>query len=130
MSNITKLIRTPIAELEEIEEGLIHANMLGHRYTLGQCIEHMSIMRKEFNADVKPLLVMVSMESMRAGSSKKVRDYFAQPENARTNKANAFIISSSISKITINLFLKFSKPSYPTKIFSNKEDALAWLKSL
>lgn len=130
MTKITKLVITPIAEIEEIEKGLVHVNMLGHRYTLDQCMEHMKMVKEEFNAEQEPLLMVVSMESMRSGSSKNIRDYFAKPENAKVNRANAFIVKSGIAKIAINLFLKFSKPPYPTRIFRNKEDAVTWLKTI
>lgn len=105
-------------------------NMVAHRYTLEECIEHIRIVKEELNADTEPLLMVVTMENMKSGSGKDIRDYFAKPENARINKANAFIVGSSLAKIVINLYLKFSKPSYPTKIFKDKKEAISWLKTI
>lgn len=121
---------TPIAEITEIERGLIHVSMFNGEYTLDQCVEHMEILKEDFRGEQEPLRMMVTMKSTRGGASKKIRDYFARPENSKINKANAYIVKSSIAKIGINLFLKFNKPPYPTKNFKNEEEALAWLRTI
>lgn len=40
----------------------------------------------------------------------------------------AILIESSISSYFANIFLKFSKPKVPTKLFTNEEEAIIWLK--
>lgn len=40
----------------------------------------------------------------------------------------AILIDSKISSYFANIFLKFSKPKVPTKLFTNEEDAIKWLK--
>ncbi|HEX2394344.1 MAG TPA: STAS/SEC14 domain-containing protein [Bacteroidales bacterium] len=42
--------------------------------------------------------------------------------------AAAILIDSKISSYFANIFLKFSKPKYPTHLFTNEEDAVNWLK--
>jgi hypothetical protein len=39
----------------------------------------------------------------------------------------ALVIDSKISSYFANIFLKFSQPKVPTKLFTNEVDALAWL---
>ena len=56
------------------------------------------------------------------------RRHFAGPEHARTFSKCALIVSSPISKIIGNFFLGLNKPLKPTRLFTNKEDALNWLK--
>lgn len=65
------------------------------------------------------------------GISKEVRDYIRKREKETGSKAEklAIIVGSGISKITGNMFFSFSKPPYPTKLFTNKEKALEWLLS-
>lgn len=43
-------------------------------------------------------------------------------------KADAFVISALPQKITGNFYLKFFKPHVPTKLFTDKEKAIKWLK--
>lgn len=40
----------------------------------------------------------------------------------------AILIESRLSSYFANLFLKFSKPKVPTRLFSKEDEALAWLK--
>jgi len=63
------------------------------------------------------------------GISKDVRDYINKREKETGSKAKklAVIVGSSISRITGNIYLSFSKPAYPTKLFTNRDKALDWL---
>ena len=57
----------------------------------------------------------------------KVRDYAAA--QYRPHVAGSAILTESVfNKYFANLFLKFSKPKVPTKLFTKEEDAIAWLK--
>jgi hypothetical protein len=56
------------------------------------------------------------------------RRHFAGPEHAKTYSKTALIVTSPISKIIGNFFLGLNKPLKPTRLFTNKEEALAWLK--
>jgi hypothetical protein len=40
----------------------------------------------------------------------------------------AILIESTVSSYFANLFLKFSNPKVPTKLFTKEADALLWLK--
>lgn len=42
--------------------------------------------------------------------------------------AAAILIDSKISSYFANIFLKFSKPKFPTRLFTNEEEALNWLQ--
>lgn len=55
----------------------------------------------------------------RAYGAEQYRSYVA---------GQALLIESKISSYFANLFLKFSKPKVPTKLFTNEEEAIAWLK--
>lgn len=57
----------------------------------------------------------------------KARSYGA--EQFRSHVAGqAVLIESRISSSFANLFLKFSKPKVPTRLFSREDEALEWLK--
>ena len=58
----------------------------------------------------------------------KTRAYAA--EQYREHVAGqAILIESRISSSFANLFLKFSKPKVPTKLFTDEQEAIKWLKT-
>ncbi|WP_462282046.1 DUF7793 family protein [Salinivirga cyanobacteriivorans] len=57
----------------------------------------------------------------------KVRNYGAA--QYRPHVAGSAILTGSVFNVYFaNLFLKFSKPKVPTKMFSDEDAAIAWLK--
>ena len=43
-------------------------------------------------------------------------------------KADAFVITSMAQRILGNFYVKINKPERPTQLFSDKSEALGWLK--
>ena len=60
--------------------------------------------------------------------TREARQYLASEESTRILSAIAVLVASPISKIIGKFFINFSKPFMPTQLFTNKNDALAWLK--
>lgn len=60
-------------------------------------------------------------------SSKEIRDYAAE-EFPKLVIAIAMISKSPLGRMVANLFFGLKPPSYPTKMFSNEQDAKEWLK--
>jgi hypothetical protein len=58
----------------------------------------------------------------------EVRIYAQQQLPFFCNKF-ALIISSGISSFLTNIFIHMNRPKVPVKAFTNKEDAVKWLKS-
>ena len=59
--------------------------------------------------------------------TQECRKHFAGPEHAEVFTKCALLITSPISRIIGNFFLGANKPLRPTKLFTNKEEALKWL---
>ena len=57
----------------------------------------------------------------------KTRDYAAAQYRPHV-AGQAIVIGSKISSYFANIFLKFSRPKVPTKLFTDVEEALKWLK--
>lgn len=57
------------------------------------------------------------------------RKHFAGREHAAIFTKCALIVTSPVSRIIGNFFLGANKPIRPTRLFTNKEDGLKWLKS-
>lgn len=51
-------------------------------------------------------------------------------QNKKTVLAVAILSNASFHKPLVNLYLKFTRPSLPTKVFNEEEDAIAWLKEV
>ena len=60
--------------------------------------------------------------------TREARDYAAE-ETPHLIKALALITNSEISKLVANVFLVLKKPPYPTKMFTNAQEAKAWLRT-
>jgi len=62
------------------------------------------------------------------GITKEIREYFGNnPLIKKHTVRSAILTSSGISKIVGNIYLRFSKPDFPTKLFTSEEKAVDWL---
>lgn len=61
--------------------------------------------------------------------SKESRDYLAKKESLPYSLADAYVIHSFPQKLIGNFYLKVNKPARPTKIFTDKDEAITWLKT-
>ncbi len=57
----------------------------------------------------------------------QTREFMATEESLKYSKAEAFLITSLAQKILINFYIKFNKPLVPTRVFTDKEEAIEWL---
>lgn len=71
--------------------------------------------------------VLIDLRGLRS-ISKEAREYLAR-EGAEGISAGALLVSSPVSRIIGNLFLKVNSPSVPTRLFTSKEEARQWLIS-
>jgi hypothetical protein len=62
--------------------------------------------------------------------TKEARDYFSKNDGIKHMKRLALITTSPISRIVGNFWLQISKPTVPTRLFANEDDALKWLKDV
>ncbi len=58
------------------------------------------------------------------------RKHFAGAEHAAVFSKCALIVTSPLSKIIGNFFLGANKPLRPTKLFTDAEEGLRWLKKV
>ena len=62
-------------------------------------------------------------------ASPDARKYASGTEANQYTLASVFVVKNSIQKIMGNAYITFNKPITPTKIMTNKEAAIAWLKT-
>lgn len=60
-------------------------------------------------------------------TSKDARDYMANEGNQLV-VASSLLVNSSVTKMIGNFFVSVSKPSNPTRLFTDEEKAIEWLE--
>ncbi len=72
----------------------------------------------------RPFLIdMTKVKSM----SREARAFYAGPEPAKALLAVAILTTSNIGNLVANFFLRLTKPSLPTKLFTDADEAMDWL---
>ncbi len=122
-------IETRTAQVRLREDGILEVRHKdGSRETLETATANMEVGANLLSGSgPRPLLVDVSdVLSMTPES----RDYYARSNESMTAACRvALLAKSRVSRVIGNIFLGLSRsPGTPTKMFTNKEDALAWLK--
>lgn len=62
--------------------------------------------------------------------SEEAKKYSASAEGQIYTKANAVVINSLAAKLGANFFIKFNRPSTPTRIFNSVDEAVKWLNQI
>lgn len=62
-------------------------------------------------------------------ASPDARKYASGVEANQYTLASVFVVKNSIQKIMGNAYITFNKPITPTKIMTNQEAAISWLKT-
>jgi hypothetical protein len=62
-------------------------------------------------------------------ASPEARKYASGSEANQYTLASVFVVNNSIQKMMGNAYITFNKPITPTKIMTNQESAVAWLKT-
>lgn len=62
--------------------------------------------------------------------SERAREFSASAEFVRNTKGKALLVHNSATKLVGNFDLNFNKPVMPTKLFTDRAKAIAWLKTL
>lgn len=74
------------------------------------------------------LLIYIETDGLK-DSSKEARDFLAK-KGCDNMIAVAILTSSTLERLIGNFYLNFSNPIVLTKLFSSKEDAFKWLRSI
>jgi len=61
--------------------------------------------------------------------TKEARDYMNSPDGGLKGiLGGAFLSNNVVATLFVNLYLKVSSPSIPARFFTNREDAVNWLR--
>lgn len=70
--------------------------------------------------------VLVDMRGVRS-QTREARQYFAGHEAEQVTRAVALLIGSPVSRVLANFYLRLRTPRIPTALFTNEDEAIAWL---
>ena len=121
-----KKYASPIADMH-YKDGVLYIKYVSADISLAEIKVFVDDLLREF-ADALPVRILSDISAQKA-PRKEVRDYLGSPEVVKHLKASAIVADSTLSKIAGNLFLMFSRPNSPTKIFSDFAAAEAWLRT-
>lgn len=62
--------------------------------------------------------------------SPEAKVLLASEEYCKLRRATAFVVDSLSVRLLVNSFLSINKPKTPTRIFSNEQKAIEWLKEI
>lgn len=74
--------------------------------------------------------VLADMRQITTGADRKARQHYVSEESARYKSAMAMLVAAPLQRMLGNIFLRISRPPYPTRIFTDEAKAKAWLKQM
>ena len=76
----------------------------------------------------EPFCVLLDTSQGHFNVSPEANKLLASYAYAKTRMAAAIIVKTLATKLAGNFFIRFNKPPTPTKVFTNEEEALVWLR--
>ena len=85
--------------------------------------------RMEF-AQYKPHFLLIDFTNVKS-VTKEARDFMNSPEGGLKGLlGGAFLSNNVVATLFVNLFLKVSNPPIPAKFFTNRSEAMNWLRKV
>ena len=119
-------INLGFAEVSMREDGIVNTDVrIRDAVSLDQAKEILNAYLKVGNGKKVPHLFTVTRFVI---MEKEVMEFASNVANKK-GLADAFVIHSLPQKLIGNFYLKFHKPTIPTKLFTSEEKAISWLRS-
>jgi hypothetical protein len=122
------MIRTEIAELSYLEEGVLITKIAeGAEINLENskanfvAAQSLTLGRRYTALSDGIANATITKEAMEFGGSFEANEFLI---------AHAIVVTSLANRLIGNFIIKFHKPKAPTKLFRNYEDALLWLREM
>ena len=107
------------------EDGIIRGVIVStEEHNLTHAKENSEVVMRVSNGKKYPLFIDIS----RCKSiTRDARTHYARKQVGEGVSAIALLIDSPVSKVIGNMFLGFSKPKHPLKLFNSEPNAIEWL---
>jgi hypothetical protein len=121
-----KVIELPHTQLQLTSEGImiIRCNDDFH-YELEHVLELHQAQKEIANGNKFPTVTIIGKFTE---ASKEALDFVFSKEATAFALKDAFVVNSLSQKIIGNFYLKVKKPDIPTRLFTNENLAIEWLK--
>lgn len=123
----TTKIKTDKFEISVVEKGIIENHILPHALIDVADIHEM----KKYNvmlADNTPYTMLITSSHL-SDTTNEARELTARKDFSPLVRARALLTKSTGHKIVANFYLKVNRPFVRTKLFSDKEKAIQWLRT-
>lgn len=125
---ITKEINLPEASISLREDGIVHVHY--HENVLIDIPLQLKML-EEFNEITRSKLTpFIFTASDGVQVTLEARDNAIKSEENTPCYGTAVIVTNTAYNLIANFYLKFNKPKRPYRVFSNKEAAVKWLKTI
>ena len=126
MDGPTSTIDTPIADLWMDDDNIIHIHF---KTTDEHGIDEARVVVSAHNqlAAGQPCLVLANIQDVKVGADRAARKYYVSEESSKYKLGMAMLVQSPMQRMLGNIFVKLSRPPYPTRLFSQADKAKEWL---
>jgi len=76
-----------------------------------------------------PGLLLTDWRDIALRITREAREYYAGPDISQHRVAEALLINTMAARITANFYLRVNKPLTPTRLFTDEQKAIEWLRS-
>jgi hypothetical protein len=123
---MTPALETTYVRLEMEGDLLIATYKKGQKISL-QVAQQIVKDRMEYTGH-QPVLTLLCNQGV-ISFDKDARAYLSSPEGVRGIKAAAILSDTPTTAMIGNFIIKVNRPRIPVRIFTNRERAVAWLKT-
>lgn len=109
------------------DDGIVQVNSTEHIYSIEDMHEISEAQNKLNHGNKTLVLVVVHPFS---DIETEARHFLTDPASTKYSIAEAYVLRSLAQKLLANFHLKIHEPEVPTKFFTNKEEAIIWLKKM
>ncbi|MCH8904616.1 MAG: hypothetical protein IIA45_11955 [Bacteroidetes bacterium] len=125
-SNNIPIIETENGATYLREDGIIHyTGKKNYGEDLGTSKENVAANRKVGHYQKRPLLIDTRGN---ISLTKESRDYYSSAEVTDYFSSIALLTDGMISQVICNFYMGINKPATPTRLFTNEQKAILWLK--
>jgi hypothetical protein len=109
------------------EDGILYVEILPNaEMTLANAQQSTETFKQVTGGKKRPLLIDISRQK---SMSREAREHKAGKAVENDVLALALVMTSPVGKVLGNLYYSLSKPSFPVRLFTSKNEAVEWLKS-
>lgn len=125
---IIKEINLPEASISLREDGIVHVHY--NENTIVDIPLQLKMLEKFHEITGGKLTPFIFTASDGVQVTLEARNNAIKTEENTPCYGTAVIVTNTAYKLIANFYLKFNKPKRPYKVFSNKEVAVKWLKTI